>query len=188
VEEERMRQVLRAWVELEKSRPDFVVAEREAVRQLVVGGLTMNVRVDRLDRLPDGGALLIDYKSGRSLDTGLSRLYEERLMQPQLPLYALACPEARGVCYAELDRGKCRMQGVAAEEGAAPGVKQVREDVGDWESLRALWRKRLGALAEEFTAGRADADPKAKSGCGYCEQASLCRYDAEPLEPGEEGQ
>jgi ATP-dependent helicase/DNAse subunit B len=73
----------------------FGIGEQPAL-QLVLDGGTVRVRgiVDRLDRRPDGGLRVIDYKTGRSrLNPG--ELDQGRRIQ--LPLYAMAAQEALGL-------------------------------------------------------------------------------------------
>src|SRR3972149_3155782 len=64
--------------------------------ELELDGRVVRVRgiVDRLDRRPDGGLRVIDYKTGRSR-LNVAELNQGRRIQ--LPLYALAAQEALGL-------------------------------------------------------------------------------------------
>lgn len=173
VEERRLVEVLRKWVEFDLARPEFEVIEREAVRQLVIGELELEVRLDRLERTEEGGELILDYKTGAAARP-IKRLFEERLVEPQLPLYALACPEARGVGYAQLDRGRCAIKGVGDETvglGQGGGSEEL-----DWEELRLFWQERLEDLAEEYSRGENSPHPD-RTLCERCEAggSGFCR-------------
>lgn len=169
VESRRMRETLRDWLKVELERPDFRVLEREAARNLIIGSIPVKLRLDRLDST-EGGDLILDYKTTPNrLST--AQLTRERLTEPQLPLYALACDDARGVAYAVMERGGCKLCGVA-ECASAPGV----DPRPDWEELKAVWRRKLEELGAEFERGRADADPGGRGEfCKYCGMDRLCR-------------
>ncbi|HEY7904566.1 MAG TPA: PD-(D/E)XK nuclease family protein, partial [Casimicrobiaceae bacterium] len=63
-ESRRLKRLLRAWLDIERARPPFAVAAVEARRDLVLSGIGLRMRVDRIDALGDGGVAIIDYKTG----------------------------------------------------------------------------------------------------------------------------
>ncbi|MEJ2577089.1 MAG: PD-(D/E)XK nuclease family protein, partial [Gammaproteobacteria bacterium] len=65
VEARRLARLMSAALDLERERPDFeaVDFEREVLHE--IGGQTIRLYVDRIDRLAEGGLAIIDYKSGR---------------------------------------------------------------------------------------------------------------------------
>jgi hypothetical protein len=172
LEGRRLAVLLREWLEVERSRTPFRVVAREERRDAEVGGLRFRVRVDRVDELEDGCRVLVDYKTGRPRP---DRWFEERPREPQLPLYALACPEACGIGFAVLRRGECSQKEVRQVEGALQGLPAGVEGVERWEELAALWRDRLGRLADEVLRGRADVSPLEPEVCAYCDLPPLCR-------------
>ncbi|GAB4268877.1 MAG: PD-(D/E)XK nuclease family protein [Deferrisomatales bacterium] len=167
LERARLVALLAEWVGCELQRDAFEVAEREAPREVEVAGLTLRVRVDRVDRTEGGGHLLVDYKTGQPKP---ERWFEERPREPQLPLYALACPEARGIAYGVVRPGECALK-AAGEAGGLPG------DVAGWEEQVARWRERLEGLAREIREGRAEVAPLDEEVCRYCRLPPLCRID-----------
>lgn len=169
LEEERTAGILRSWLEGERERDEFTVIERESARNLLVGKLRVKLKLDRVDR-SEAGDLIIDYKTGGGNEK-LSDLYKERLVKPQLPLYALACPEASGVAYAHLRKGEQKVVGLSA----GPQLNGMTR-AEDWEALKKEWRGKIDLLADEFASGRADADPGGKREyCTNCGLDPLCR-------------
>ncbi len=172
----RLRAVLEDWVELDFERDDFTVESIEHRIDLTPAGLPVHARADRIDRLPSGQTVLIDYKS-----TAPSRkVWEgERPDNLQLPLYAVALPETpSAIVFAQLKRGDHKFDGLAAAEGLVPGVKPAPQG---WEAQIAEWRRTITKIWKEFQDGRADVDPKdGGRPCANCHLHSLCRiYDTE---------
>ena len=64
LEEIRLARLVSEWIEFEKSRAPFTVEQTEAQRTVTIAGLSMNLRLDRVDRLVDGSPLVVDYKTG----------------------------------------------------------------------------------------------------------------------------
>jgi probable DNA repair protein len=180
LERERLIGLVLQWLELEKQRADFTVEALEQRTTMSVGELQLDTRADRVDRLQEGGLSIIDYKTGKASSSGW---FEQRLEEPQLPLYAIAAGEEQvsALLLARLRREEQGFIGVAREEGIAPKVRAFSEskqskDYDGWGDLFRQWRESLEQLAAEIQAGRADVDPKdpAKS-CRYCPLPSLCR-------------
>jgi ATP-dependent helicase/nuclease subunit B len=173
---QRLRAVLRQWLEEELRRGPFVVSAVERKELVTVGPLTLDVRVDRIDGV-DGGVFLVDYKTGYAADP---RQWDgPRPDEPQLPLYALLAEteELKGVAFAKVRAGReMKWQGYQAEAGILP-VSRAR-NVRDLGPLVEQWRETLTRLAENFAAGRADVSPKSYAvNCPHCAQRLLCRFN-----------
>lgn len=175
LEAERLATLLREWLSVERQRTDFVVAGREHGASLQLGQLEVRLRMDRIDELPDGSRVIIDYKSGRS---SMADWQGERPAKPQLLLYGLAAPDnTAALAVAQVRPRDSRLLGLG-RVAAAPGIAQVE----DWEGLIDQWREHLERLAASFLAGEAAVDPLAGGSCTWCGLQPLCR-----VAQGEEG-
>ncbi len=185
-ERARLPQLLARWLEVERARAPFTVEALEAPSAGVrLGPLELGVRIDRADRLLDGGRLLIDYKTGNPNADWRG----ERPANPQLPLYALLQPEGLvGVAYGVINAAGCRFVAECERAGVfAPGSRRTKlEEKADFAALVADWRRRLEVLASEFAQGDARLAP-APAACANCALPGLCRVgDALRDEPVEE--
>ena len=87
VERIRLEKLLTKWMELERRREPFTVVTLEEKKPIEVGGLHLEVKADRIDELPDGGRVILDYKTGVMKSQGWTG---PRLDQPQIPLYCIS--------------------------------------------------------------------------------------------------
>jgi ATP-dependent helicase/nuclease subunit B len=172
--------LLGEWLAVEAARPPFAVAASEQQVVAAVGGLQLDLRVDRVDRLADGATLVIDYKTGEAR-TG--DWWDERPAAPQLPLYAAVAPgPVAAVAFAKVTPGGCRLAGVG-DADAGPGVVVVAKargcPVANWVELVDRWRTTVERLAHDFAARVAAVDPLRNGddlvACAYCDLAPLCR-------------
>ena len=181
LEKRRLVAVTREWLELERGRADFQVEALEHKAPVTVGGITVNARLDRQDRVA-GGRAVIDYKTSKRVT--VASWLGPRPDEPQLPLYALAGgAEVRALAFAQVRPGSLQFCGVGREAGLLPKVGTIEanrtrgaEAYADWDALLAHWRREMEALAAEFLAGEARVSPKAGARtCALCDQHPLCR-------------
>lgn len=179
LEEQRLVGVLTEWLAFEASRIPFTVAETEAKHTINPAGFTLNLRLDRIDRLNDGSLLVIDYKTGNvsPRDWDLPRPEDV-----QLPLYAGfgLDGELGGLVFAKVRTGE---QAFAGRVGDAK--KTLLRDLSNMTSLvkepltaeRLIdWREYIEQLARDFVAGRADVDPRDyPKTCERCGLQAVCR-------------
>lgn len=189
IEQERLQALVAEWLsEVEEGRTPFAVVEREQEHFEQIGPLRIRTVVDRIDQLEDGSRVILDYKTGQAK---ADRLLAERLLEPQLPLYAIASPEAEadGVAFAQVRRGNCRMTGIARKDGLLPKVPGIEKSkqaqalgLEDWPRLLGHWRRQLEQLAGDFVAGEASVDPvDVETACRFCDLGGLCRIaEAKP--------
>jgi ATP-dependent helicase/DNAse subunit B len=169
---------------------------------LEIDGWHLHGAIDRVDRAPDGRALVLDYKLSSKVSSR-EKLEEEAKLQLQLYLIAVAelwGAEAVGGLYHPLratserrPRGFVRED--AAEDLAAYGLSKTdKVDDGGLEELLADARRRAGEIVARMRTGRIDRDPGPRRGLRnhgicppFCEFAPICRRDRAPVEPiGEE--
>ena len=170
-------------IEWELARSPFEVEALEHSQQFTLGPATLRLRVDRIDRLPDGRVIVFDYKTGKpeTFDA-----LEQRLRRPQLPAYAIATGErTAAVAALYLTRQGLRARGLADREGRLADIKPPKAGTPDWPALQRRWNELLATLAEEFVRGHAAVDPL-PGACDYCHLRTLCRIQLAPLtEPAE---
>ncbi|MDX8410474.1 MAG: PD-(D/E)XK nuclease family protein, partial [Mariprofundaceae bacterium] len=185
LEKKRMRGVLNDWLNIETARPNFEVLETEAEYGLPLPGkasrqITLNIKVDRLDKDTMGHRILIDYKTGKKQSS--SKWLGERMEEPQLPLYAVAANVGGNdaVVLASVRSGDMGFEGLAAEDFGISGLaacdgKRGRPD--DWRKVLDDWKLHINALASEFVDGRCDVSPRDAHACKYCTLKALCRVE-----------
>jgi probable DNA repair protein len=180
-EQQRVEERLRTWLAIEAQRQPFTVeALEQEVEAMLVGTLRLKVRLDRVDRLADGTALLIDYKTGMVETTAWMG---ERPEEPQLPLYAVfsGIEDVSGVAFARIRAGQTRLLARAADPSAmvseALGTATEKNRFDD--EIRDGWRAALLALANQFARGEAAVNPRdGEKTCSYCPLTGLCRVHA----------
>jgi ATP-dependent helicase/DNAse subunit B len=171
-------------------RPD---AERPA---LDLGGWGLHGAIDRVDRSPDGRAIVIDYKLAGAVTP--REKFEEKA-KLQLPLYLLAAAEhwgaePVGALYHPLKgtgADSRRPRGaVSAEVAEDLPYKLYKGDVVEPEGLEDLLddsRQRAGAIVTRMRSGDIRRDPGPRQGLrghdecpSYCTFAPICRRDRAP--------
>lgn len=168
LERRRLLGLLTEWLDIERSRAPFAVSRTEHQSVASIGGLGVHTRADRVDLLPDGRELVIDYKTGK---LGRNCWEGDRPDEPQLPLYCVAGEgPIAGAAFALLRAGDYGFRGLAEHAAALHGMKKTPafgEQVAEWKRV-------LEALAETFRAGIASVDPK-RGACDNCGLTALCR-------------
>lgn len=185
VEADRIYRLVMDYIKLDKTREPFEVVgfEREVLAD--IQGQTIRLIVDRIDRLPTGDEVIIDYKTGKTLDP--KKWFSERPEDPQMPLYAItATVTPSGLAFAIINDEGCEYKGVATDAGILPGLpvkdsaynRELAAAGADMTLTIANWRAVIHRLMSEFLAGNASIDPKhGLSTCEttYCQLQALCR-------------
>lgn len=170
IERQRLKRLLQEWLELEKQRAPFTVREVEQMHLEEFAGVKVRLRIDRVDELPDGRLVIIDYKTG---SVRVKNWLEERPVEPQLPLYAITSKgDVGAIVFGRVRRGECRFEGLGAEENLLPALKLPPDT--DWETLKNRWDELLTQLAGEYRQGVAVVQPQ-KHACHTCNLHGLCR-------------
>lgn len=173
----RAQALIHSLCELERTRAPFTVEATEYATELRLGGGRLRMRLDRVDRIAAGRAVL-DYKSGRP---GSPDWYGERPTHPQLLAYAAALgADVAALATVNLTAREVRFTGVAAAADLLPRVKALAGGPGagpEWSTQLGRWRELLERLVRAFLAGEARVDP-APGACDYCHLTDLCRIGA----------
>jgi probable DNA repair protein len=176
----RLKALLQSWLELELRRGAFTVKlSEEESRDVRIGPLRLNVRIDRVDVTEDG-EIIVDYKTGAAKS---SQWQSERPDEPQLPLYAVLSAEANpetplaDLAFAQVRAGK--EMGLESYHRKITAEKESAKRPGmALESQLLEWRRVLEDLADKFHRGEAQVDPKNyPTTCLHCAQRILCRLN-----------
>ncbi|MEQ6341425.1 MAG: PD-(D/E)XK nuclease family protein [Gammaproteobacteria bacterium] len=176
LEKNRLERLVTAWLALEKQRAPFTVFEPEQERIVQVGGINVTTRIDRIDQLPDGRQVIIDYKTGIS---NINGWFGERPDEPQLPLYcAFNEQEVAALMFAQVRNSDMKFKGLAQYDGIAPGITAIGEieNISSWNGLVEGWKVTLHNLGAAFRTGHAPVGPKnPPQTCKFCALTPLCR-------------
>ncbi len=173
LEQWRLERLLTEWLELEKGRPPFTVVGFEDELAITIGGLKIETRIDRVDELPDGRRVILDYKTGVLKTSAWS---SERPDEPQVPLYCAhsVCTTA-AAAFAKVRKGDLQLIGVS-DNGELGKLRPMKVEKGARVSeLIEDWRRVVEKLANDFRTGQAQVNPKSRSTCEYCGLTALCR-------------
>jgi ATP-dependent helicase/nuclease subunit B len=186
LEAERLTLLVSEWLEYERERLPFTVTGTEVKSEAAVAGLTLKLRLDRVDELQNGGKLVIDYKSS---EVGPKAWAGERPDDVQLPLYAAFAirDHLEGLVFARIRPDTTKFYGRVhnATSSLLPDLNKRSRLVNDPLTDRQLeeWRQRIESLGEDFLAGRSNVDPKDPVKiCEKCHLHAVCRiYENQPL-------
>jgi ATP-dependent helicase/nuclease subunit B len=173
LERQRLERLLPQWLEIEKARDAFAVQATEQERLVSLGGLQIRTRADRIDQLPNGREIILDYKTGMLKWTGWEG---DRPDEPQLPLYCATSGEPiAGAAFAVIRIGEMAFRGATEDGASLPGLKEMRADAPrSFAEQIEEWTRVLEQLAANFRAGLAEVDPK-HGACDLCGLRALCR-------------
>ncbi len=167
----RAERLMLRLCQLELTRAPFTVAGTEQAEDLVVAGARLRMRLDRVDVLAEGRAIL-DYKSGKAQTPDW---HGERPNQPQLLAYLSALgADVVALATVHLTARRVHFSGVAAQEGLLPKIGGPRAATAEWPQQQAQWRALIERLIRAFIEGDARVDP-APGACRYCHVTDICR-------------
>jgi len=191
LEETRLVRLLTEWLNFESSRIEFTVEATELKRTVTIAGLSMNLRLDRVDRLHDGSQLVIDYKTGNvdpkswdpprpdDVQLPLYKLFAVDPLQP--PLFEkYGGPASGGLVFAKVRAGDICFAGRVANARATINPDLNGNNALVQRKLKAAdetkWREEIERLVRDFTHGRADIVPREyPKTCERCGLQSVCR-------------
>jgi len=200
LEIERGIEVVRKWLALEAARLPFEVIEIEQKRKLSVKGLTLEVRLDRLDAVGDAkDQVIIDYKTGANLPKVLNDWKTPRPLNLQVPAYAMMLSQAEaadvqqsakvsGLMLAQLYSKETVVAGLLEYDclglKGAKTLDQAEFKDESWQALLLRLQVAIETLATEFVSGHALNQAWNKTDLEHCDVLPLLRLYEE--EPGDE--
>ena len=159
LEQQRLEKLLREWIDEEKQREPFEIANLESSASIGFGDLSISLRLDRVDQIGDK-LLIIDYKTGRVQP---SKWEGSRPVEPQLPLYLLASkPQANGCAFAQLRAGDIKFIGSSDSQ-----LISFEKAADNWSEQIIEWQSALSNLAAEFCQGYTSVEVHHKTSFGY---------------------
>jgi RecB family exonuclease len=142
---------LRDFLEASRATPLEVLHTEESF-EIRFGETAIVGRIDRIDRTPDGGVVILDYKTGKA------RTQEDADESLQLSIYALAAQEKWGY----------RVGSLAFHNLEGNVTVATRRSVLQLEDAK----ERVQAAAESIAAG--DFRAKVDFHCAFCPYRSVC--------------
>lgn len=149
LEEARLAAALAQYVVAEQSRAPFRIVALERKMRVEVAGYELQVRIDRIDRLGDGRAAILDYKTG---ERSSKDWFRDRPRDIQVPLYAAhAAEQVAAAVLAAVEPAGGSYAGYWTAD-AFPGRPAPLAE-HDWPAQLARWRTQIEALVREHAAG-----------------------------------
>lgn len=188
LEHQRLVRLINAWLQLESTRKeDFTVLEAEGQREVTIEGIVAHMRIDRIDQLDDGRTLIIDYKTGASID--IKNWANERITEPQLPIYAAIAEHTNGavagVAFGLVHIAETAFKGIGQDDHLFPNVHAIDSNKGrrlfdethfpDWQSVLQHWHDAIHRIAREVRDGDAGVRITSDNDIRYCDVLPLLR-------------
>jgi len=188
LERKRLQRLITAWLQIEAGRQEsFTVLHTEHEFKDTIGGIEVRMFIDRIDQLDDGRILIVDYKTGASIDT--RNWAEDRLTEPQLPIYAaIAQPpdgDVAGVAFAQVHLAKLGFKGIGDALDTPAGIEDLNSDKArrlfnperfpDWASVLAHWKNAIYNIAAEVCQGEAGVRFSNEQDLHFCDVRPLLR-------------
>lgn len=179
----RLIQLVTEWLHYELARTDFSVSETEVKHPVTPGGLTLNLRLDRIDQLTDGTSLVIDYKTGEVTPKAWDL---PRPDDVQLPLYAAFALQDKvgGLVFAKVRTRDLGFRGYVRQaketlDGRLSGRDSLVKNPLTDEQMSG-WKQYIEQLAYDFLAGHAEVNPREyPATCDRCGFQTICRIQDE---------
>ena len=141
LERERVAKLLRELVGVDLRRVRFTIQALEASMEVEISGARLRLRIDRMDRLGDGGLAILDYK------TGGRRKFLDARGEPtdaQLLVYAMAAGE---------DVASIGFYNIDSRETALDASGRDVMGADEWRQSLSRWTQMVEQAACDFVAG-----------------------------------
>ena len=195
LEKERLVKLVARWlVDVEKKRPmGFTVQAVERKKTIPIENILITLAVDRVDQLSDGRLLVMDYKTGTTLD--FKNWAKANITEPQLPIYAafmMGDADVAAVCFAKVVPDKAGFAGIAASDDVIKGPLVLDDVKGrrlfdetnfpDWSAVIAHWKASITRTAQAIKSGDAAVKFEHEKQLTYCEVLPLLRLAERQLQ------
>jgi ATP-dependent helicase/nuclease subunit B len=179
----RLKSIILKWLEKELERLDFQVSALEKTEYFSINGIKIKTRMDRVDRLENGSMVIIDYKTGSSIDNVENMWMGDRIIEPQLPIYSQILGEkASGVILAQVNPRAFKFHGLISGNEIRFKNNRLKTpqdlDLSGMKEILDQWFFKLEKISQEIKQGLATADPFPQPNdktCRYCSFMPLCR-------------
>jgi|GEM_PF-3714454 len=171
-EEQRLRQLIDHYIDIELERPPFVVRFIEKRLQIQICNLTINGIIDRVDE-SNSQYILIDYKTGQASH----HEWFGEFLDPQLPCYAQHFRhQAVTVSLALFTHSTFRYAGITHEDHPFFNLASRYPNAGNsWSDIQIYWQDTLHQVAEQYQQGLLTLTPHKNKFCNQCHYQRLCR-------------
>ncbi len=188
LEQERLYKLIGDWLEFEKARDiAFNTVASEAEKKVMICGIEVTLKIDRIHQLEHGGIEFIDYKTGQKPD--INSWGENRIIEPQLPIYAAFYSEDAshviGVQFGMVKIAEHAFSGVSETDFEAEIEKRkpkFTQNFTHWQDLLAHWKASIEAMAQEIKSGEASIKFKDEKDLMYCEVVPVLRLPERKLQ------
>lgn len=148
----RVQKIISDWFEnVEAKRTSFSCYKTEANITTELAGFTINLIIDRIDKINDQ-LLLIDYKTSSTINT--KGWLNDRLTEPQLPLYAITIDNVCGIAFAQTLVKNSAIKDLSSQ--AILANKKTKTNHEQWQAHQKTWQDKLEILAAEIKSGKAN--------------------------------
>ena len=193
LEQERLYKLIGDWLRFEieyweKSRGiAFNTVACEAEKKVMICGIEVTLKIDRIHQLEHGGIEFIDYKTGQKPD--INSWGEDRIIEPQLPIYAAFYSEdasdITGVQFGMVKIAEHAFSGVSEADFEAEVEKRKPKFIQNfthWQDLLTHWKASIEAMAQEIKSGEASIKFTDEKDLMYCEVVPLLRLPERKLQ------
>ena len=158
----------------------------EAEKKVMICGIEITLKVDRIQQLENGELEFIDYKTGQ--EPKMTSWGENRIAEPQLPIYAAFGGDDSKIASAQFGWVKIADHafiGVSNESfDVDPDKRKPKflQEFTDWHSLLDHWKASIQAIAQEIKIGEAAVRFDNENELMYCEVLPLLRLPERQLQ------
>jgi ATP-dependent helicase/nuclease subunit B len=162
-------------------RSDFDIIHVEEKFTVKLKDYSINVKIDRIDKLLNGNLIIIDYKTGFSVDIADFKLFDiKQIDNHQFIVYSLYSKEVKGLILANIRPDELKLIGAIDSQANLDSLYNLPDSkyiaIDDWDKHLINCYEDLYKIATSFKEGYAAVKPKyGSSTCKKCDLHSICR-------------